>query len=208
MGKLSAAAAVASFLFLFGCAQGGPAGQAASAANGSFILPQSAVSYHARYAVEEGGPMAKEVWRAGDDMRIDLLVQGKQALSFYFTGGRAYSCSHLSAPPACYDMGARFSQGDAGRLVPSEKDVAGATKAESVKIGSTTGECYDVYAGALGSRKLCFAPHGVVAYDSYNVSKTMVHTEYLTGIEYYGNGEGIDGGVFALPSAPVFAPSG
>ena len=191
-------------LLFAGCAQSRAPAQ--DVVNGAkFILPESAVSYYARYTVEEGGPMTKEVWRAQGNMRIDLSVQGMRALSFFFVDSRAYSCSYLSSSPACYDVSDTLSQGDADRLVPSEKYVAGATRLESVKIGSMTGSCYDVSIGVLGSRKLCFAPQSVVAYDSYNVSKTMLHTEYLTDIEYFGSGEGPDPGVFALPATPVFA---
>ena len=60
--------------------------------------------------------------------------------------------------------------------------------------------------GALGTRKLCFAPQGVVAFDSYNVSKEILHTEYLTDLEYYDSGSGPGADVFSLPAAPVPAP--
>ena len=170
-------------------------------------MPASEISYHAIYNVEEGGAYRKEVWRAKDKMRSDLSMQGQKALSFFFIGSRAYSCTYIYSSPACYDVTATLSQADADRLVPAEADVAGATQVESVKIGnSTTGKCYELSMGALGARKLCFAPQGVVAYDSYSVSKTITHTEYLTDIEYFGKGEGPEEGVFVLPAAPTTAP--
>jgi len=210
MKKLACALAflvlAAAILFLPGCVQSGAPATNASDSGAKFILPSSDVPYYARYTVDEGGPMTKEVWRAPDKLRIDLSVQGMRALSFFFMDSRAYSCSYVSSSPACYDVSGTFSQGDAERLLPSEKNVVGATKVESVKIGDTTGSCYEVSAGALGARKLCFAPQGVAAYDSYNVSKTILHTEYLTDVEYYEKGKGPDAGVFVLPAQPVAAP--
>ena len=84
--------------------------------------------------------------------------------------------------------------------------MAGATSTESVKIGSADGDCYDVN-GALGARKICFAPGDVPAYDSYNVSRTVMHTEYLTDIEYFEKGNGPSDSVFALPAEPVAVPA-
>jgi len=196
----------AAILLSPGCAQSGAPPTNATGSDAKFILPASDVSYYARYTVEEGGPMTKEVWRAPDKMRIDLSAQGIRALSFFFVDSRAYSCSYLSSPPACYDVSGTFSQGDAGRLVPREADFPGATQVESVKIGDTTGKCYETSAVSLGARKVCFAVMGVMAYDSYNVSKTVLHTEYLTDIEYYESGKGPDAGMFVLPTAPVSAP--
>ena len=189
-----------------GCAQNGAPAQNASDGGAIFVLPSSEVSYFARYTVEEGGPMTKEVWRAPDKMRIDLSAQGMRAFSFFFADSRAYSCSYISSLPACYDVSGTLSQGDAQKLVPSEKDMAGAIRLESVKIGSTTGSCYGISTGFLGGRKVCFAPQGVVAFDSYNVSKTVLHTEYATDIEYFEAGKGPEDSVFALPAAPVSAP--
>jgi len=190
-------------LFFPGCAQSGTPAPDATGSGAKFILPTSDVSYYARYTIEEGGPMTKEVWRAPDKMRIDLSAQGMRALSFFFVDSRAYSCSYVSSSPACYDVSSTLSQGNTEMLAPSEKGMVGATQIESVKIGSTTGSCYEVSAGPLGVRKLCFAPQGVVAYDSYNVSKTILHTEYLTDIEYFEKGKEPDPGVFVLPAAPV-----
>ncbi|MCX6771389.1 MAG: hypothetical protein NTX79_05020 [Candidatus Micrarchaeota archaeon] len=197
---------LAAFLLFPGCAQSSAAPAQNASGGAKFMLPASDVSYYARYAVEEGGPMTKEVWRAPDGMRIDLSAQGTRALSFFFVDSHAYSCSYASSSPACYDVSGVLSQGDANKLVPSANDVAGATQVESVKIGSTTGSCYEVPAGSLGVRKLCFAQQGVVAYDSYNVSKTLMHTEYLTDIEYYEAGKGPPASVFALPAQPSVAP--
>ena len=189
-----------------GCAQGGTPAQNASGSAARFVLPLSDVSYHARYTVEEGDSMAKEVWRAPGRMRIDLSAQGMRALSFFFVDSKAYSCSYLSQAPACYDVTATLAQGDANKLAPTMRDVEGATTVESVKIGNTVGSCYSVSAGFIGARKLCFAPQGVVAFDSYNVSKTVRHTEYLADIEYFTDGQGPDASVFSLPAAPQVAP--
>ena len=204
--RIFLAALACALIIAAGCVQNGAAPVQAYAPNATFVLPAFGVSYHAIYNVEEGGPLTKEVWRTPDKMRIDLSAQGVRALSFFFVDSHAYSCSYLSSTPACYDVSGTLSQGSASRLMPSEKEMAGATIVESVKIGSTTGSCYNVSAGVTGIRKLCFAPQGVVAYDSYNVSKTMIHTEYLTDIEYYEKGNGPDAGVFLLPAAPVPAP--
>jgi len=193
-------------LLLPGCAQNGVPAQNAGGSDAAFALPASDVSYYARYTVEEGGPMTKEVWRAPDKMRIDLSVQGMRALSFFFVDSRAYSCSHMPSSPACYDVSGTLSQADAGKLVPREADFSGAMQVESVKIGGTDGKCYETLVAGFGARKVCFAPQGVAAYDSYNVSRTLVHTEYLTDIEYYEPGKGPDAGVFALPAQPVAAP--
>ena len=208
MARALALIALAAALMIFpGCAQNAAPAQNASETGAKFVLPNSEVPYFARYTVEEGGPMTKEVWRAPDKMRIDMSAQGTRVLSFFFLDSHAYSCSHVSSSPACYDVSGTLSQGNARMLLPSEKDMGGATKLESVKIGSTSGSCYEVSAGYLGARKLCFAPQGVVAYDSYNVSKTLMHTEYLTDIEYFEAGNGPDDAVFVLPAAPVSAPS-
>jgi hypothetical protein len=200
------AAGFVAIVFLAGCAQqaGGsqqPVGKAA------FVLPASNVSYHARYNVEEGGVMEKEIWRAQGRMRTDLLVQGVRALSFYFIDSRAYSCSFLSKPPACYDVTATLSQSDASKLVPDENDYAGLELVRGVKIGDTTGSCYEHGAIGMGRREICFAVGGVVAYDSYNTSKSVQHTEYLTGLEIYPEGQEPQDGVFALPAEPVAAPA-
>ena len=207
MNKLAFAILLAGAILLFsGCVQNSAAPTNGAGDGASFVLPPTDVSYHARYTVEEGGPMSKEVWRVNGSMRMDMSVQGMRALSFYFIGNRAYSCSFVSQPTACYDITSSLSQGDASRLVPDVSDVEGATQVESVKMGSTKGDCYDVSMGALGGRKLCFAPQGVMAFDSYNVSKGVVHTEYLTDLEYYGQGETPPEGTFALPAAPIYAP--
>ncbi|MFA6908062.1 MAG: hypothetical protein WC263_04505 [Candidatus Micrarchaeia archaeon] len=203
---LAFALLAASTLAMMGCTQAGAPAKNATDSGASFILPSSDVSYYARYTVEEGGPMTKEVWRAQGRMRIDLSAQGVRALSFFFVDSRAYSCSYLSPEPACYDVSGTLSKADAHRIAPSQNDMGGAVQVESVRIGSMEGSCYEVPSGMLGSRKLCFAPQGVVAFDSYNVSKTVLHTEYLTDIEYYGDGGGIGAAVFALPAAPIIAP--
>ena len=211
MKKLACALAflvlAAAILFLPGCVQSGAPATNASDSGAKFILPSSDVSYYARYTVDDGGPMTKEVWRAKDSMRMDLSAQGMRALSFFFMDSRAYSCSYVSSQPACYDVSGVLSQADASRLAPREADFSGAMQIESVKIGDTTGKCYETTAVGLGVRKVCFAPQGVVAFDSYNVSKTLIHTEYLTDIEYYDVGKGLDAGVFVLPAQPVAAPS-
>jgi hypothetical protein len=139
-------------------------------------------------------------------MRIDLSAAGTRALSFFFVNSRAYSCNYVSSAPECYDVTSSLSQANAERLLPSRKDVAGATSVENVEIGSVTGECYEVD-GVLGVRRLCFAPGNVMAYDSYNVSKTVAHTEYLTDLEYFEQGKGPSVSVFALPARPVAAPA-
>jgi len=201
------AAIVVLLLVLFsGCIQNGGAPGQALDKNARFILPDAPDAYFARYTIEEGGPMTKEVWREGGSMRTDLNVQGQHALSFFFINSRAYSCTYISSAPACYDVTPILSQSDAQRLVPSEADVAGAMRVESVKIGDTTGTCYETQIALLGARKLCFAVGGVVAYDSYNVSKTVAHTEYLTDLQYYPTGSGPDEGVFSLPAQPTVAP--
>ncbi|MFA5929963.1 MAG: hypothetical protein WC861_03710 [Candidatus Micrarchaeia archaeon] len=197
----------AAILLSPGCAQVGAPARNETASSARFILPASDVSYYARYTVEEGGPATKEIWRAKGMMRIDLSSQGMRALSFFFVDSHAYSCSYASSKPACYDVSGALSQGDAQRLVPSENDAKGGTRLESVKIGSANGNCYGVPIGMMGMRKLCFAPQGVVAYDSYNVSKALLHTEYLTDIEYYEDGLGPDASVFALPATPIPAPA-
>jgi len=193
-------------LFFPGCAQSGAPAKNESGSGAKFILPASDVAYYARYTVEEGGPMTKEVWRAPDKMRIDMSAQGMLALSFFFVDSRAYSCSYISASPACYDVTAMLSQADAGKILPNEGSFDGSMKVESVKIGDTTGNCYET-APMGNSRKTCFAQQGVMAFDSYNVSKTVVHTEYLTDIEYFAKGTGPDASVFALPAQPVDAPA-
>ena len=193
-------------LSMFGCAQSAAPAQNETGSGAKFTLPASDVSYHARYTVEEGGPMTKEVWRSQDMMRTDLSSQGVRVLSFFYIDGKAYTCSFASQQPYCYDVTATLSQSDAARLVPTEKDMAGAARVESVKIGSATGSCYDVSIGFQGMRKLCFAPQGVLAYDSYNVTKALAHFEYMTDIEYFEKGSGPDESVFALPAKPVAAP--
>ncbi len=200
------AALACALLFAAGCVQNGAAQGQTYNPNAAFVLPVSDISYHATYSVEEGGPMAKEVWRAPEKMRYDLSAQGMKALSFFFVGSRAYSCSYISSTPACYDITPMLSQSDATRLVPTEADATGATQVESIKIGNTGGKCYQMEIPALGSRKLCFAVGGVMAYDSYNVSKGLTHTEYLTGLEIYEKGREIDASVFSLPAQPVAAP--
>jgi len=211
MKKLACALAflalAAAILFLPGCAQNNEPAANATGSGAKFILPSSDVSYYARYTVDEGGPMTKEVWRAPDKLRMDLSAQGMRALSFFFMDSRAYTCSHVSSSPACYDVSGTLSQSDAGRLAPREADFSGAMQIESVKIGDTTGKCYETTAVGIGARKVCFAPQGVVAFDSYNVSKTLIHTEYLTDIEYYDVGNGPDASVFALPAPAVSAPA-
>ena len=199
-------ALAAAILVFAGCAQSSEPAPNEESGSGIFVLPASETSYYARYSVEDGGTMAKEVWRAPDKMRIDLSVDGMRALSFFFVDSRAYSCDYLSLASACYDVTATLSQADAKRMMPLENDMAGATRLESVKIGSLTGACYATPSGPLGHRKLCFAPQGVVAYDSYNVSKTSAHTEYATEIEYFEEGKEPDAGVFALPAEPVSSP--
>ncbi|GEM_PF-915517 len=198
-------AIVGVLIFAAGCAQNDalPVEEEGSA---QFVLPASGASYHARYTVEEGGPMEKEAWRAPGKMRTDLSVQGVRALSFYFVENRAYSCSFLSKPPSCYDVTATLSQSDASRIVPDEDDYRGLAQVESIKIGNTDGRCYETAVIGVGERKICFAVGGVVAYDSYNVSKTVIRTEYLTSLELYSQGEGPDETVFSLPAEPVSAP--
>ena len=196
----------AAILLFPGCTQNGEPPQIGSGDGTAFILPASDVTYFARYTVEEGGPMTKDVWRARDKMRIDLSAQGMRALSFFFVDSRAYSCSYVSSSPACYDVSGTLSQGDTQRLVPSENDMGAATTLESVKIGSTAGSCYEISMGYIGTRKVCFAQQGVVAFDSYNVSKTVLHTEYATDIEYYDAGKEMDDSVFVLPVPPISAP--
>ena len=195
-------ALAAAMLVFAGCAQSSAPANGSIAGNATFVLPEAEASYYARYTVEDGGTMAKEVWRAPDKMRIDLSVDEMLALSFFFMDSRAYSCDYLPLASACYDITATLSQADAKRMMPLENDMASATRLESVKIGSLTGACYAMPSGALGYRKLCFAPQGVVAYDSYNVSKTSAHTEYATEIEYFEEGRGPGASVFLLPAAP------
>jgi hypothetical protein len=205
--KFAVAAALIAIVFVAGCAEQAEGSQQQSAKGAAFALPPSNVSYHAIYNVEEGGAMEKEAWRAPEKMRADLSVQGVRALSFYFVDSRAYSCSFLSKPPACYDVTATLSRSDASRLVPDEKDYAGLALVRSVKIGGTTGSCYDHDVVGMGRRETCFAVGGVVAYDSYNTSKSVQHTEYLTSLEIYPEGEEPESGVFALPAEPVAAPA-
>lgn len=201
------AAALVAVVWLAGCAQQPIAGGNQQPAEGAaFVLPDSGVSYHAQYNVEEGGTMGKEVWRAPGKMRADLSVQGVRALSFYYIDSRAYSCSFLSQPPSCYDVTATLSQSDASKLAPDEKDYAASALVRSVKIGDTTGSCYEHDVIGMGRRETCFAVGGVVAYDSYNTSKSVQHTEYLTGLEIYPEGQAHESGVFALPAEPVAAP--
>jgi len=204
--KLLLAALAFALLLAPGCVKNGAEGGRQYDPDALFVLPPADASYHAVYRVEEGGTMEKEVWRAPGMMRSDLSVQGIKALSFFFVDSRAYSCTYLSSSPACYDVTPALSQADASRLAPGRKDVAGAMQVESVKIGNTEGTCYLVQLPELGSRKLCFAVGGVVAYDSYNVTKELAHTEYLASLEIYGQGEGPPDSVFALPAQPVAAP--
>jgi hypothetical protein len=206
--SIAFAAACALMLFMSGCAQQKEEALPPRAIdqNARFVLPSTGTPYYARYAVEEQGSMVKEVWRSQNSMRIDLSAEGTRALSFFFVDSRAYSCNYVSSSPECYDVTSSLSQANTDRLLPSRKDVAGATSVESVKIGSATGDCYDI-GGALGARRLCFAPGNIPAYDSYNVSKAAVHTEYLTDLEYFEQGKGPSASVFALPSQPVAAPS-
>jgi len=189
-----------------GCVQNGATEGKEYNPDATFVLPRSEVSYHAIYSVEEGGTLRKEVWRVPGKMRSDLSVQNQLALSFFFVGSRAYSCTYLLSSPACYDVTPTLSQSDAGRLVPTEADAANALQVESIRIGSTTGKCYQMQLPELGGRKLCFAVGGVMAYDAYNVTKGLVHTEYLTDLEIYGQGEGPSASVFSLPAQPVAAP--
>jgi len=207
--SMAFASACAILLIISGCAQQAeelPAPQAIDQ-SAHFALPSSDVSYFARYAVEEQGSMTKEVWRSQTDMRIDLSAQGARALSFFFVDSRAYSCNYAMPLPTCYDITASLPQASAERLLPSRKDVEGAVKVESVKIGIATGDCYEV-GGALGARKICFAPGNVMAYDTYNVSRAVAHTEYLTDLEYFESGKGPDASIFTLPANPVSAPAG
>jgi hypothetical protein len=208
MGNLRALIAFSALAFALafsaGCVQGSRGSQGGEG-NANFTLPNAEYPYFARYNVEEGGMIKKEVWREGNRMRSDLSVQGQRALSFFFINSRAYSCSYVSAQPSCYDVTPGLSQLEAERLVPTETGMADADKAESVKIGDTIGNCYDV-ASAFGMRKLCFATGGAVAFDSYNVSRTVMHTEYLTDIEYFEEGKGPFEGVFVLPAQPMVAP--
>jgi len=203
MRFLVAAAFVA--VLLAGCAQQ-LEGSQQPAKGATFVLPSSNISYHAVYNIEEGGIMEKEAWRAPGKMRADLSVQGVRALSFYFVDSRAYSCSFLSKPPSCYDVTATLSRSDASKIVPDEKDYAGLALVRSVKIGDTTGSCYDHDVVGMGRRETCFAVGGVVAYDSYNTSKSVQHTEYLTSLEIYPQEQGPESSVFILPAAPVAAP--
>jgi len=200
------AAAICALILASGCAQNG-ATPAQAIGEAKFVLPVQDPTYHARYTVEEGAAMKKEAWRADSEMRTDLSVQGMRVLSFYFVGSRAYSCSFLSGAPVCYDITTTLSQADASKLMPREIDFSGTKQVESVKIGDTTGRCYEASIINFGPRKTCFAVGGVIAYDSYNVSKTLVHTEYLTSLEIYPAGQGPDASVFALPAKPISAPA-
>jgi hypothetical protein len=208
MGNLRALVAFAALAlllaFMAGCVQGRPGSQT-DEPDANFTLPDAEYPYFARYNVEEGGMIKKEVWRDGNKMRSDLSVQGQRALSFFFMNSRAYSCSYVSSEPSCYDVTPGLSQLDAERMVPSEKNMAGADKVESVKIGDTMGNCYEM-ASAFGLRKICFADGGAVAFDSYNASRTVMHIEYLTNIEYFEKGKWPFDGVFVLPSKPAVAP--
>jgi len=204
--KLLPACLAFALLLAAGCVQNGAVQGQAYNPDATFVLPPSDVSYHAVYRVEEGGTLRKEVWRAPGRMRSDLSVQNQIALSFFFIGSRAYSCTYLLSSPSCYDVTPTLSQSDAGRLVPTEADAASALQVESIKIGNTDGKCYQMQLPSLGSRKLCFAVGGVMAYDAYNVTKDLPHTEYLTDLEIYGQGEGPPASVFSLPAQPVAAP--
>jgi hypothetical protein len=208
MGKMRALLAFAALAFLLaffaGCVQGSRGSQGGEG-TANFTLPDAKYPYFARYTVEEGGMMKKEVWREGSRMRSDLSVQGQRALSFFFINSRAYSCSYVSAQPSCYDVTPTLSQLDADKLAPSEDGMALASRVESVKIGDTTGNCYEMES-AFGMRKLCFAMGDAVAFDAYNVSRTITHTEYLTSIEYFEEGKAPFDGVFVLPSQPFLAP--
>ena len=195
-------------ILAFGCVQkGGLSPGQTYDPNAVFVLPATSISYHAIYRVDEGGTLKKEVWRVPGKMRYDLSVQGQVALAFFFVDSRAYSCTYLSSSPACYDVTPTLSQSDAIRLVPTDADVADAMQVENIKIGGTDGKCYQMTLPSLGDRKLCFAVGGVMAYDSYAVSKSLQHTEYLTELEIYEPGKEPPASVFSLPTAPVAAPA-
>jgi len=206
----TAVALAAILLAFFGCtdAAAQPPQKAGESETGAtFVLPKSDAAYFARYNVEENEVTVREVWRIGDKMRVDIRSQGIRALSLFFVNAKAYSCAYLGSAPTCYDVTGISAQTDANQIMLDESDMPFGSSVESVKIGSITGNCYEVPSSAQGARKICFAPKGVIAYDSYNVSKTVSHNEYLTEIEYFAEGKWPDANIFTLPATPMPVPA-
>jgi len=204
----TAIALVAVLLAFFGCMEvAAPSVTETDGNNATFVLPKSNASYFARYNVEEGETTVRDVWRTEDMMRMDISSQGMRVLSLFFMNAKAYSCAYASSAPICYDITNTFSQSDADRIMLDEKDMPFGSSVESVKIGSIAGNCYEVPSPAMGARKICFAPKGVIAYDSYNVSKIVAHIEYLTEIEYFAEGRAPDASIFTLPATQIFVPA-
>jgi len=181
------------FLALFGCASvEEDAAQAPSQPASFFRVPESPRSYSAAYAISEGGGTSyKEVWRSGRRMRTDYAV-GAARLSLFFLDDRAYSCLMQQNGSECHDITKGASQMPSSFFLAPKTD--GAVPSESVKVGTSDGQCYLLPNPPYGERKFCIA-RGVLAYDEYS-SGAGKRVEYATRITY---GEP-DPSVFGLPA--------
>ena len=195
--------AISALLLCFGCAQAGsgqpgsPANQSAGAygAAGNFMVPQSPVNYTAHYTINENGAESyRTVWRAGRMMRVDL----DGAVSLFFLGDKAYSCSQSGA--RCFDISSTVGSTGAAQIF-AQPDMSSAQAAETVDIGGLSGRCYLFPSAAFETHKMCFTPDGITAYDEQNGTAGSRTVEYLTELDYSASPSD-----FALPAQPTPAP--
>ena len=201
--------ASAVFLLIAGCsgqegsiAQYGANGTWA-APNGSFLVPDSGLSYTAHYVVSgKGGQGDKTVWRSGRRMRVDFAADGGVGVSLFFLQDRVYSCSAASGTERCFDITSSMGQSGAQDFF-LPPDLSYAQDAGPVDIGGTPGRCYTLPPTPLERHEVCLTGTGVLAYEEYNMSSGEEQVEYLSDLNYSAPDS-----AFVLPAAPVAAPAG
>jgi hypothetical protein len=189
---------------LFGCMgqtqEGLPQKTDHQSSNRTLDLAYTGPDYIATYSINENGEDAgtKTVYRRGGKARVDV-AGGAALASIYFIDRKAYSCGG-TANGSCFDITDSVPSGI--EKILGEAPSPDAAYDGRVDIGGVNGDCYLQFIPPSSTRRTCYAPQGILAYDEYN-STAGTRVEYALNIDYFA--PAVD---FELPFEVKGAPPG